>query len=96
MGNRKTYSEEYKVRALRLAEEKGIGKAAEELGISNKTLYGWRSGMITYGISSKHQSPAEEAARLRERINELDEEIRRLREKSEALSFSRADSRQFD
>ena len=97
MGNRKTYSEEYKVRALRLAEEKGIGKAAEELGIPNKTLYGWRSRVITDGIAPRRGDGGklrleEETAWLRERVKEREEEIRRLREKIKALSFSGADS----
>ena len=43
MVNRKNYDEEYKAQAVKLAREKGGRKAAEELGISSKTLYGWMS-----------------------------------------------------
>ena len=43
MGSRKNYDEEYKAQAVKLANEKGGRKAAEELGISSKTLYGWMS-----------------------------------------------------
>ena len=43
MGSRKNYDEEYKAQAVKLAREKGGRKAAEELGISSKTLYGWMS-----------------------------------------------------
>ena len=39
MVSRKNYDEEYKVQAVKLASEKGGQKAAEELGISSKTLY---------------------------------------------------------
>ena len=40
MGSRKNYDEEYKAQAVKLANEKGGRKAAEELGISSKTLSG--------------------------------------------------------
>ena len=43
MVNRKNYDEEYKAQAVKLANEKGGRKAAEELGISSKILYGWMS-----------------------------------------------------
>ena len=43
MVSRKNYDEEYKAQAVKLAREKGGRKAAEEPGISSKTLYGWMS-----------------------------------------------------
>ena len=42
MGQRK-YEKEYKVQAVKLAQEIGAGKAAQELGIPVDTVYGWQS-----------------------------------------------------
>lgn len=52
MGSRKNYDEEYKAQAVKLAREKGGRKAAEELGISSKTLYGWMSRANSGGVTT--------------------------------------------
>ncbi|MEE3394090.1 MAG: transposase, partial [Lachnospiraceae bacterium] len=39
--NQRTYDHEYKVQAVKLAQEMGSAAAARELGISRNTVYGW-------------------------------------------------------
>ena len=81
MGSRKNYDEEYKAQAVKLANEKGGRKAAEELGISSKTLYGWMSkatnGRVTTAAAKRNgeidQSLAEENIQLRKQLRELNE-----------------------
>ena len=78
MGSRKNYDEEYKAQAVKLANEKGGRKAAEELGISSKTLYGWMSkatnGRVTTAAAKRNgeidQSLAEENIQLRKQLRE--------------------------
>ena len=41
MAGKKKYDKEYKVQAVKLGREEGFSKAAQELGISVDTLYGW-------------------------------------------------------
>ena len=41
MAGKKKYDKEYKVQAVKLGREVGFSKAAQELGISVDTLYGW-------------------------------------------------------
>ncbi len=41
MAEKKTYAKEYKVQAVKLGREIGIGKAARELGMNTDTLYSW-------------------------------------------------------
>lgn len=94
MGSRKNYDEEYKAQAVKLANEKGGRKAAEELGISSKTLYGWMSkatnGRVTTAAAKRNgeidQSLAEENIQLREQ----EKEIRRLNELNEFLGEASA------
>ena len=98
MGSRKNYDEEYKAQAVKLANEKGGRKAAEELGISSKTLYGWMSketnGRVTTAAAKRNgeidQSLAEENIQLRKQLREQEKEIRRLNELNEFLGEASA------
>ena len=42
MGEQRRYNKEYKVEAIKLSNKIGTKKAAEELGIPDGTLSGWR------------------------------------------------------
>lgn len=98
MVNRKNYDEEYKAQAVKLAREKGGRKAAEELGISSKTLYGWMSkannGELTAAAAKRNgeidQSLVEENIQLRKQLREQEKEIRRLNELNEFLEEASA------
>ena len=98
MVNRKNYDEEYKAQAVKLAKEKGGRKAAEELGISSKTLYGWMSKANNGGLTAVavkrngeiDQSLVEENIQLRKQLREQEKEIRRLNELNEFLEEASA------
>lgn len=97
MGQR-TYDKEYKIQAVKLAQEVGSTKAAKELGIPENTLYGWsravREGRIDLGPGT--QTPkgamtlAEEVNTLRKQNKELLKENRRLKEENEFLEEASA------
>ena len=76
-----TYSIEFKAEAIRLSDEIGNKKAAEQLGIPYYTLADWRN-------RSKHKPKEietlnEEELRIRNR--ELEREIRELQEANNIL-----------
>ena len=87
MLNRKNYDEEYKVQAVKLANEKGGRKAAEEPGISSKTLYGWMSkannGGVTTAAAKRNgeidQSLVEGNIQLRKQLMAIKKYIERAR-----------------
>ena len=87
MVSRKNYDEEYKVQAVKLAREKGGQKAAEELGISSKTLYGWMSkatnGRVTTAAAKRNgeidQSLVEGNIQLRKLLMAIKKYIERAR-----------------
>ena len=98
MGSRKNYDEEYKAQAVKLANEKGGRKAAEELGISSNSLYGWMSkatnGRVTAAAAKRNgeidQSLVKENIQLRKQLREQEKEIRRLNELNEFLGEASA------
>ena len=98
MLNKKNYDEEYKTQAVKLAREKGGRNAAEEPGISSKTLYGWMSKANNGGVTTAaakrngeiNQSLAEENIQLRKQLREQEKEIRRLNELNEFLEEASA------
>ena len=96
-GQRKC-EKEYKVQAVKLAQEIGAGRAAQELGIPVDTLYGWqktvRVGRLDAGSGSHTpdtaMSLAEELATLRKQVKELEKANRRLKEENEILAETSA------
>ena len=98
MVNSRNYDEEYKVQAVKLAKEKSCRQAAEELGISSKTLYGWMSKANNGGVTATaakrngeiDQSLVEENIQLRKQLREQEKEIRRLNELNEFLEEASA------
>ena len=96
-GQRK-YEKEYKVQAVKLAQEIGAGKAAKELGIPVDTLYGWqkavREGRRDAGPGRRTpetaMSLAEELTALRKQVKELEKANRRLKEENEFLAEASA------
>ena len=87
------YDHEYKVQAVKLAQEIGGTKAAKELGIPEGTIHTWlkavRAGKLDIGEGSHTPTSAmslsEEITMLRKRLKEQDKEIRRLKEENEFL-----------
>ena len=92
------YDDEYKVQAVKLANEIGGGKAAKELGIPEGTVYTWlkadRAGKLDIGegfhTPTSAMSLSEEIAMLHKRVKQQDKEIRRLKEENEFLEEASA------
>jgi transposase len=89
----KTYTAEFKVQAVRLAQEIGSGRACEELGVPKGTMSSWmrllRQGEIDLGAGSQTPesglSLAAELRACRETIKQQEKEIARLRKENEFL-----------
>ncbi|MCL2298726.1 MAG: transposase [Firmicutes bacterium] len=87
----KTYTAEFKVQAVKLAQEIGNGRASIELGVPPSTLSHWtgeaRRGEIDLGPGSRTPesglSPAAELRSCRETIKQQEKEIARLRKENE-------------
>lgn len=87
----KTYSEEFKLDAVKRAlESPSAAAVARELGINENTLYAWmskyqkRSGKEQVFPGSGHLSPEDE------RIRQLEKENRDLKEEVEILKKAAA------
>ena len=89
----KSYDNEYKAQAVKLAQEIGGTKAANELGIPKGTIYGWIKAFNEGSLSSGEAvhtpknalSLNDELIELRKRVKELDKENRRLKEEASAF-----------
>lgn len=74
---RNTYSKDFKAEALVLAQELGVAKAAERLGMSQCTLSKWRQ-------NAKKQLGGEQAVKENE-YDKLAKEVVELRKANEIL-----------
>ncbi len=85
MGNRKTYSEEFKLEALRLLESSGrpVAQLERELGLSHGLLRNWRK---RYQVSKDNGTlEGSEAEQLQAEIRRLQRENAILRQEREIL-----------
>ena len=86
--NQKSYDNEFKAQAVKLAQEIGGHKAAQELGIPKGTMYTWIKAFKEGRLSANEAvhtpknalSLNDELIELRKRVKEQDKEIRRLKE----------------
>lgn len=98
MAESKHYDLEYKVQAVKLANEIGQAKTAKELGIPKNTLYNWvrlsRTGQLDAGsgagTAQENPSVNEELTLLRKKIKEQEKEIRRLEKENRFLEEASA------
>ena len=73
---RRQHTPEFRTEALALAEKIGISKAAEELGLHESQLYGWRTkACAAQNRSEVEQRHALEIARLKRQLAEQAEEL---------------------
>jgi len=77
----KTYTKEFKIEAVRLAETSGkpITEIARDLGVSDSTIHNWRKQFSEHGEQafpgSGHQTPeAEELRRLKRELEVVKQE----------------------
>ena len=76
----KHYSKEFKEEALKLSDEIGVKKAAQQLGIAYYTLADWRS-IRRNTLPAKTLSVEEQSIRIRE----LEREVSELRTANDIL-----------
>ena len=96
--NQKSYDNEFKAQAVKLAQEIGGHKAANELGIPKGTIYTWIKAFKEGRLSANEAvhtpknalSLNDELIELRKRVKEQDKEIRRLKEENEFLEEASA------
>lgn len=94
----KTYDQEFKSQAVKLAQEIGGHKAADELGIPSGTIYAWVKAFKEGRLDARQAvhtptnalSLNEELIELRKHVKEQDKEIRRLKEENEFLEEASA------
>ena len=94
----KTYDQEFKSQAVKLAQEIGGHKAATELGLPDSTIYTWvkafKEGRLdakdAVHTASNALSLNEELIELKKRVKELDKENRHLNEVNEFLEEASA------
>ena len=94
----KTYDQEFKSQAVKLAQEIGGHKAAEELGVPSGTIYAWikafKEGRLEAKTAVHTPSNAlslnEELIELRKQVKAQDKEIKRLKEENEFLEEASA------
>ena len=94
----KSYDNEYKSQAVKLAQEIGGHKAAIELGIPDGTVYTWMKAFKEGRLSASEAvhtpknalSLNDELIELRKLVKEQDKEIRRLKEENEFLEEASA------
>ena len=96
MGNVKQYDQEFKIQAVRLSQEIGSTRAANELGIPKNTLYGWMRAHKKGRFDAGERTPgnaitlSEEITMLRKQVKEQEKEIRYLKEMNEFLEEASA------
>lgn len=98
MSDGKVYDLEYKIQAVKLANEIGQAKAATELGIPRSTVYTWirmvRLGRLDLGEGMHTPKSAmtlnEELIQLRQQVKVQEKEIRRLKKKNDFLEEASA------
>ena len=96
--NQRTYDNEYKAQAVKLAQEIGGAKAAAELGIPEGTIYCWMKAFKEGRLSSNEAvhtptnalSLNDELIELRKRVKEQDKGIRRIKEENDFLEEASA------
>ena len=76
------YSKEFKEEALKLSDEIGVKKAAQQLGIQYYILSDWRSKRNAAVKAMKYQTTDDEA---KQRITDLERENAELRKANDIL-----------
>jgi transposase len=85
---RRTFSQEFRLEALRLAEEHGLTATAERLGIGSNLLCKWRQRFRAEGATAFSRSP--EKTTLEQELQQLRRENAVLREERDILKKAAA------
>lgn len=85
---RRTFSQEFRLEALRLAEEHGLTVTAERLGIGTNLLCKWRQKFRAEGMAAFARAP--EKTTLEQELQQLRRENAVLREERDILKKAAA------
>jgi len=88
MKQRRKFSKEYKLEAVRLSEQRGFKETSESLGVDKSSLYQWRKQVESEGTEAFRGNGNRTA--LEEENRQLRLEVRRLREEAEILKKASA------
>lgn len=88
MKGRRKFSKEYKVEAIRLAEQRGARAASESLGIDISLIYNWKKALESDGAEAFRGNGNRTA--LEEENRQLRLENLRLRQEAEILKKASA------
>ena len=89
MKTRRKFSKEYKVEAVRLAEQRGARAASESLGLDLSSIYHWKKQLESAGAEEAFRGNGNRTA-LEEENRQLRRDNRRLREEAEILKKASA------
>ncbi len=77
---RKSYTAEYKLEALQLAEKVGVKEAAKQLGVYESQIYNWRATkQKKSNVSRREAELAAEVAKLKRQLADKGEELEILK-----------------
>ena len=77
MTNRKTYSKDFKIEAVRLAKERGFAQTGRDLGINTNLIHKWRARLEQDGdpaFPGQGNATDEQLAQLQRENKRLQEE----------------------
>lgn len=78
MAARKSYTKEFKLEAIRLADQQGVAKTSRDLDIGENLIYRWRSRLVEdkeRAFPGSGNPRDEELARLKRENDRLQEEV---------------------
>jgi len=80
---RRTYNDEYRAEALKLADSVGATEAARQLGIQSSQIYSWRTkARVNQSQSQVEKNLLTENAKLKRELAERREEVAILKKAS--------------
>jgi transposase len=85
---RRSFSREFKIEAVRLVKERGLTRAAESLGVGANLLCRWRQQLKSEGAEAFRDVAA--SGSLEEELRDLRRENAELREEREILKKAAA------
>ncbi len=87
---RGAYSSEFKAEAIKLANEKGLQQAADDLGVHHSTIRDWAKKLEKGSINTKEKSTSKTYEELEKENRRLKKELQYMEEINKVLKKSTA------
>ncbi|MFT6630969.1 MAG: transposase [Bacteriovoracaceae bacterium] len=87
--SQRTYTTEFKIEAVNLANKIGGAKAAEQLGISSKNVYRWTKELSVKDSKKVHTNDLSQE-QMKRKIKKLEKELLYMKKINEVLKKSTA------